>query len=253
MKQILIISPHPDDVSFALGGTLIKNKEFVINVLNIFSDKTYNVYKIDESKIKKIIIDEELRASKEMNVKSFFANFKDAQLRGYKRLSEILGKKIQEDILQKEAQLICEVKKYITDFISKSHFDYIGVCMACGEHVDHVITRNVVMELFNELNFNLFLYEDMPYSINKKWKKMELNSLKKSYKLRNYQINIAGCIERKRHLLQIYHSQVKTRDIKMIINYAGQIVNGMQLEQIWIVGRKELTRCLNENVATYKR
>lgn len=65
---------------------------------------------------------------------------------------------------------------------------WIGIPMGIGNHIDHVLVRDMVI---SQIEKGIFLYEDMPYSSNKLWVQKTLDYMNKKYKLSMHKIGFS--------------------------------------------------------------
>jgi hypothetical protein len=232
-SRVLLLSPHPDDICFSLGGSIISNKTFEIMVCTIFTKKKYNIRKMDISDVQQKVIEEEKDVISSLGVKYTSFSCEDAAMRTNQKLSKLMGPNInwpQEKKLQKSS--LEKTKNHISLLIDNYSPEYLGIPMACGWHIDHLIVRESIS--YNEYlkNIHMFFYEDMPYSCNSLWLNNAIQEIQQSFIIEPYLLNIEKVIDHKIKLCSLYYSQVKDRDIKNIINYACDNYK-VPSERIW--------------------
>lgn len=88
-----------------------------------------------------------------MGVKVSFAHFKDAKTRGYKRLSNIFGNYFElQDLPYQERSLFDKVQKAIRSVCDSWKPQWVGIPIGSGFHIDHVITREAAITVYNGMN-----------------------------------------------------------------------------------------------------
>ncbi len=228
--KVLIVSPHPDDACFSLGGFILKNHEADITVWDVFSEQEYSVAGSNETDAKEQIKREEEAAMQALDVSLVMDDMPEAGLRGYARLSDILNFSFADF---KEKQLGEKVYDRFDYLAEKINPDIIFIPLGCGAHVDHLITREVVLDWWHRQrkNVRLFLYEELPYGLNKAW----MNQALESYpcKLKESFIEIDDFTHRKAEIMSLYKSQIKDREIRAVITHSGSIIQGHNIERIW--------------------
>lgn len=240
MNRIMIMSPHPDDVFLSLGASIIKGNEKTM-VCDIFNVQEYSVLKESKEVARKRIIEEEKEVSKQAGVQLKMYDFPEAGLRGYKRLSQILNYKFDDN------QLICDERGIYQQIILMMHNEilefkpqWVGIPLGCGKHIDHIIVREAILNLYkriqNEHKFKIFLYEDLPYSLEQKW----LSEACEEYRKRNMIIKERllpvddEILKKKKQMISLYKSQLRKRDVNHIITYSKKLHEIGYNERIWI-------------------
>lgn len=240
-KKILIVSPHPDDASFSLGGSIMKYEGFDIHVWNIFTVQDYTILKESSHQAKSRILEEEKKAMGKTKAHVHFHGLIEAGNRGYKKLSQMFyWKRNQWSTDEDEKKVFESVYEGFTKLVNKLKPDWIGIPIGCGGHIDHVIARDVVEYWWQsnkgKVSWGLFLYEELPYAINEKWIRESLEECRDSFgTLRGFHIDISKYIDSKADLIREYKSQIKERDVRGICDYAKSIRDNRFCERIWIV------------------
>lgn len=235
-KKYIVLSPHPDDTCFSIGGTILKNRlEAKFINCDVFTEKKYNILNLPEDGINDIILKEETDAMRALGISNIMLGYMDVYLRKKCKLSEVFGKKFSRDHIRQES-IYEQVKQSITKVINEVNPTGIFAPLGCGWHTDHLIVRIGVEEIIKtRQNLRLFLYEDMPYSANEGWLKEVLHDVEKKYHIKNYINQIDDVIESKNAIIHLYKTQVKERDIRMMNNYMSSIRKGFVCERIWEV------------------
>lgn len=239
-SKVMIISPHPDDTCFAIGGIILKHTDQMdfINY-DVFSNKIYNINKTSSENIKRYILEEEDKAMMELGLHNLYLDYEEAYLRLKCKLSDIMGKKIEKDEILNNP-IFYSLSISIKAIIFEHNPDCLIIPMGCGWHVDHLLVKYCILELISKENIEvrLFFYEDMPYSCNKIWYKDALDELKRDFVLEEYIINIDDYLEKKLNIMNIYETQLKKRDIRLIKEYIQNILPGCACERIWEAFKK---------------
>lgn len=239
--DIVILSPHPDDACFSLGGSILKHKDDDITVWNIFSRQEFSILKEDSNNALERIKAEELEVCHNLQVSVVFEDYPEAGLRGFQRLSEIIGAPwpIKNNRVQEQQTYNSLISKIESFLINKNHI-YLGLPLGSGAHIDHLMCREAALHVLNNslkaIDCNVFFYEDLPYSINQSWLDSAIGTLKiRGYKLKPMLLDISNYVAKKEYIMSLYKSQIKQRDIKKMLSYAKEIEPSKYCERIWIL------------------
>lgn len=234
-SKYLIVSPHPDDACFSLGGSILRFRSHHIMIWDVFTNKKFNVLNINDLNAQKLILKEEYEAIRCMHVNCVLGDLKDAQLRGYKRLSEIVGVPVDVGcLIKKEQNVYREIKEKFKEILNEWRPNVIGIPMGVGYHIDHILSREAVLEIQKRHDFKIFFYEDLPYAHNEKWLKDALEHLQRRMKIKEFKIQVDTYFKEKEALLRIYKSQIKDRDIRLIKQYMMSFDEPCAYERVWI-------------------
>ncbi len=224
LDNSLIISPHCDDACFSLGGTLLKSKEILI--WNIFSYQKYSLEKKGLHSSDLQILQEEYAFLQRINAIGIFEGLKDAFDRGESKLSNVMCTNIN-DIFNNEQNKKCFINVYnrISMLCETLNPSIVCVPIASGNHVDHLIVREAVIKLLkNDDTFKskkVYLYEDLPYSSNKKWLDDSLEYIKSNgIRISPIEIDVTKEFKDKINLINIYKSQFSQRMQNQIIEHS---------------------------------
>lgn len=164
-------------------------------------------------------------------------NLLEAELRGYHGMKNILFKnisKILSDVQNKEIYYrICECAY---ELINRLNIEWIGIPLGCGGHIDHILSRNSILDNPEIIrNVKIFLYEDLPYSVNSRWVNKALNDdIYSERVLEEKLIDISDQINKKIELMSIYKSQLDEASVMDIVNHAKGFESGKAYERIWL-------------------
>jgi len=230
-EDILLVSPHPDDVALSLECTI--RKHLLGNrccIWNVFTKKIYNKIQLKQSEVENIVKQEEYMMWAAKKCKIIYDNFEDAQIRLNCRVGKIVGNEAEKYQAYKEnTNLVSVLNARLMEIYNQYTPKWIGIPMGIGNHIDHVLVRDMVI---SQIEKGIFLYEDMPYSANKLWVQKTVDYMNKKYKISMHKIGFShDDLHAKLKFLSIYKSQVTERDLRLIRKYYED--NGMN-EKIWI-------------------
>lgn len=228
--KVLIVSPHPDDACFSLGGYILKNHGADITVWDVFSQQEYSVADNNKTDAKEQIKREEEAVMSALDISLVMEGLPEAGLRGYARLSDILNFSFADFKEKQLGEKVYDRFDYLADKINP---DIIFIPLGCGAHVDHLIAREVILDWRHkhQNSVRLFLYEELPYGLNTDWMKKALDSC--TCKLKESFIEIDGLTDRKAEIMSLYKSQIKDREIRAVITHSGSLIQGHNIERIW--------------------
>lgn len=200
-EEVLIVSPHPDDACFALGGMLLKEKNRHFYIWDIFNVQSFSILNEDSDKAMKRIMDEEKCFLYKVQGVGIIEDIKEASLRGYDSLKRILfndKKPIYDKEENKEIynRLARRIKEIITEINPKRVYLPMGV----GGHIDHLIVRDAVISVIEGFpNIEFYFYEEMPYSVNQRWVGKALENAWNKEKLLPILVEIDDYIDKKKN------------------------------------------------------
>lgn len=235
-RRIVLLSPHPDDIAYSLGGSVYlippNCHSIIITVFNksiYVSESSTNLNKQNITLLRKR---EELSYADRIGVQQFFLNFPDASILGYTAQSELQG-----NYKDKRFKYVCSK---IDNLLCSISPDLIFCPIAIGKHIDHRIVFEAAYLSFLKNKWNMLYYEDLPYVYYAD--KVDLTTLtvdKLKTKTSTIFCDITEVIEKKRSNLFIYQSQVTPRDETAIINYAQRIhfERNCFAERLWYEGQ----------------
>ena len=237
MQNVLIVSPHPDDACFALGGSVMRYQSEDIYVWDLFTVQNFNILNEVSEKAQQRILSEENEFLSSVQAEGIIENFPEAELRGYNGLKNILFKNISKIILNAQNKEIYDrICVRTADLINSLKIEWIGIPLGCGGHVDHILARNAMLENLEICrDVKIFLYEDLPYSVNSRWVSKALkDDIFSGHILEEKRIDISEQISKKIELMQIYKSQLDEASVMAIVNHAKGFEDGKVFERIWL-------------------
>ncbi|GLW05850.1 hypothetical protein Misp01_09800 [Microtetraspora sp. NBRC 13810] len=158
-SRVLLLSPHPDDIAWSLGGTLarMRGNSAELHVLTFFTQTRYapsHPANGDPREVSRVREEEERAWARENGVLLRRATLEDASLRGYDDDTE-MGAEPAEDVVR-------QVAEHVRTTVSDVDPGLVLVPLAAGGHVDHAAVRLAAAELVPPAR--LAWYEDLPYA-----------------------------------------------------------------------------------------
>lgn len=169
MKKILVLSPHLDDAAFSLGPYLAEtSKKNKITVATVFTKTVKDLSDfamacqldkglscdVDYMNIRR---KEDVEWSERIGVEIIHGLLPEAPHRGYNSAKELFG------LITESLDFKYALKDWFFDLLQKTEPDVIFCPLGVGNHVDHVLVRQMVLD--QGLNrILLFLYKDLPYA-----------------------------------------------------------------------------------------
>lgn len=227
-KTTCIVAPHCDDAMLSVGGYILQNKG--THVIDLFATTAWTTLDIDMSveEITSMNQTEERWAMTESAATLELIETPEALMRGYKQWNEPVLKKTDYDLVE---ELWSKIN------VRLATYDQVFFPIAPGDHVDHRIVRQVILDHADEImdkDVALYCYEDLPYS----WYgglEEALTFIRKKYRLMSEVIDISSVFEQKLSVLAKYRSQLSESDIQKVRDYALDVGNGSAIERIWRV------------------
>lgn len=226
IKSTLVLSAHCDDAILSIGGFLLNEDSSSIEIADIFGTCAWTVLdtNLGTDEITKLNIEEENEVSRITNITVNIFDNPEALLRDYKNWND--------SISNNDNALISNITTTITSLVKNRKRVFFP--MAIGEHVDHAILFNIVLNLIPIINDDceIFMYEDLPYA----WyedpvKYLETKTI--AYPVKPIIIDISSCIKDKLKLLHTYKSQLSIKELQKVEEYARRVNNGTPSERIW--------------------
>jgi len=157
--RVLLLSPHPDDIAWSLGGTLARMRGAGAepHVLTFFTRTRYaptHPAHGDRLEVSRVREEEERAWARANGVLLHRATLDDSSLRGYDDDTE-LGAEPAADVVSK-------VARHVETVLSEVDPGLVLVPLAAGGHVDHAAVRIAAAKLVPPAL--LAWYEDLPYA-----------------------------------------------------------------------------------------
>lgn len=234
--EILIFSPHCDDVMFSIGGAILNG---YFKNINPYIFYTNSMYCLQKSKIKtakditKIRLHEELRTFKKLGVCPIFLKFDDATLREYSCEEAYLSKKNNP----KEDSSFVGVRERVYRIIKNKKDKILLFPLGLGYNIDHRVLSNIGVEL-SKIGYLVLFYEDIGYDMTKR------DNLIKDY-IREEKLDLTSRtfyfkdIKNKMKFCKMYKTQIS----RELLNDIMGIAINRGGERIW--STKEVFKQLN--------
>lgn len=196
-ESVLVLEPHPDD--FALSALAYTIGRYNANVLNIFTKTTLKYFpwmnKIELSAIEyeKIRLEESSMVVKSM-LNQKFKSLKEKSMRITKKKNQLIESEIFNAV---NNELECD-KALLT----------LMVPMGVGEHPDHLIIYNTIMNNYDKFkNYKILLYPEYPYSRCKKKYYDRMKFINDHYIVKPIIVNIEDYLDNIVDCISAYKSQ----------------------------------------------
>lgn len=173
MNRILILSPHPDDAVWSLGGLMQEfSRRYDIVVLSVFDGDpetraTVLLNSAQEHKWRQFTDAgfrrrEDLKAVQSLNSHLLSMGYPDAALRCDDRdfLYSSLDNLFVDIEHSRKISVPDDLRIHVTSQIEPS--DIVLAPLGLGGHIDHLITRKIAMTLDNPIAF----YPEFPYALD---------------------------------------------------------------------------------------
>jgi LmbE family N-acetylglucosaminyl deacetylase len=157
-SRVLLLSPHPDDIAWSLGGTLTRLHDAGVGVwtLTFFTRSRYapGHPAQDVEHVSAVRAAEERRWADSTGVLLLRGELPDAGLRGFDDDTE-LGAEPEQDIVLAATDLLHDV-------LGTLDVDAVFAPGSRGGHVDHAAVRRAAEQL--PAGLPLLHYDDLPYA-----------------------------------------------------------------------------------------
>lgn len=196
-KSVLVLEPHPDD--FALSALAYSINSYDVQVLNIFTKTTLDYFpwkdkvNLNSEQYEELRIKESIFAINKM-LKQNFSTIREKST----RITDKKETEIKEIIIKATLDILNNNKTIET----------ILVPMGVGEHPDHIIIYNTIMENYNLFkDYKIVLYPEYPYARSNKNYNDRLEFIKRQAKIRDIKIKIDKYLDLIVNAIMVYKSQ----------------------------------------------
>jgi len=194
---ILVLEPHPDDFALsALGYSLNRYNAIILNIfskMNLDSFTWKDNISISQKEYEKLRLDESKLVIKKI-LKQKFLSLKEKSMR----------------ITNKDANYVTQkITNNVDKIISTTNtIDTILVPMGIGEHPDHMIVYDAIIEKYSiDKHIKVILYPEYPYARCKKDYNNRTKQINKKYKIKPIVVNIEPNIDILADAISAYKSQ----------------------------------------------
>ncbi len=225
--KISVLSPHIDDAAFGLALTISKcaNNNIQITIINCFTVTKWTAIAVENKEIgavSRLRKDEDAAFYRQINpnIKIVNLDLLDAPLRnGYIFQNQ--------PFQQNELELIEDLKKLL-----QQHVDELLFCpLAIGNHIDHAICREAVVELYKK--GSVIFFEDLPYAqrIGEDQLRRHIKYLEDllDIEFENYTIEVEKSAFDKEQSIRVYNSQLNEEIISEITSHRDALGG----ERLW--------------------
>jgi LmbE family N-acetylglucosaminyl deacetylase len=178
-QDILAISPHLDDAVLSAGGrlaALAADEQTWVTVYTVFAGPAAPPYSATAERLHGLMDltgdpvrerrDEDLAAHAELGTIARHGRFPDSIYRTRADGSWLVGNDPTDEPDGDEPELHRSVTAAIGSLIGELRPSIVLTCAALGDHVDHVRTRDAVLDaVSHHPGVRLQLWEDLPYGL----------------------------------------------------------------------------------------
>ncbi|MCX7113391.1 MAG: PIG-L family deacetylase [Proteobacteria bacterium] len=229
------VSPHADDIAYSAIGSLSNTpeaaKKWLVTVFSVSCWSFEHALNPDAAV--------EVTAKRKQEDGGFATLFDceyialplvDSSLRAYHGGGEY-------QVNPHDDPIYWQVKILLSDLIMQLPNDTVFYLpLGIGHHVDHLIVREAVKEIVNDLN-RLVFYEDLPYADQFSDAQIEAVALSIDPRLSPMLIAMQEYWDTKAQAIQLYPSQLEANTYSRIHHYARRI--GKEgYERVWVVKNK---------------
>ena len=233
-RDILLVSPHADDVAYSLGGHLITGalpgKHCVL--VTVFSVSDFAPYLLppsgDSRVVSQVRADEDRRFAMSHDLQLIRLDHQEAPIRDNIRHVNDLFKNHLEIIGH---PYLPQVRATIGGLLQLKRWSKVFGPLGLGGHIDHLLVRETLDSLFRK-GSRFFFYEDLPYAgeIAVEDYHSELPLLTAG--MASTSLPPSDWLDLKLKCLKFYGSQVADKDLCSVIE-ATDRANG---ERVWTHG-----------------
>lgn len=195
-KKILVIEPHPDDYALSALAYSINNKVIVANIfskMKIDSFTWKNYIDIDTNEYEMLRLKES-----EFSINKLLDN----QFISMKEESTRINKKELNIIKNNISKFIRNILK------SNPEIDTIMVPMGIGNHPDHIIVHDTIMEELKTISrYKIVFYPEYPYARCKANYEKRMEQIKKVYNIKPVVVDAEGKLDILTDAVSAYRSQ----------------------------------------------
>ena len=264
----ILVSPHPDDVAFSVGGTILTTllpRPFLI--VSLFTRSAYAPYHAgnhDPDTVSLIREKEDMAFAQSTGSHLVRLNFRDSALNVGTRegkfpllfLSTLLYKwprpesPFERNLTRISSKgppmlkhrLILEAARFdrryrlleaaISKLLHKNQDAVLISPLGLGCHPDHLLASRACKRL-GHLADKVYYYEDLPYARRYSIEGIAKHARGLDRKLRPLRVDISGLVESKTRNLLLYRSQVSSDHVMETKEHTARLGNGAWFEELW--------------------
>ena len=215
--RILIISPHMDDAFLSLGG-LISGYSTAIDfqIIAIFGNDPWctfhDRFRLQKRHLNALRKREDKFSAWMCNCRIQIWDFVSSPQRGHQIWNGEYDPILDDDVKQK-------ILNKIESFITKNKIDVVLWPLGVGGHTDHRLVSSIPRELTSKHLCKFSFYEDLPYSaFDFHWQTWPPSNVMSS--MTPFYIPIETSLNYKRHILDVYRSQLVPNETYLICEYS---------------------------------
>jgi LmbE family N-acetylglucosaminyl deacetylase len=227
-KKVLVISPHLDDAVLSCAEYLLwlKKSNYDIHVLTVFTsfanknicreamEYMRNSGVSNQTDFEAMRKKEDGIAMNMLGVRFSHLDFTDGWFRSHGKTVLYPGRELfLGKVSSLDSNLMSRLMRKMREYTG---YDLILAPFGVGKHVDHIICRNIISEIFN--NHDIHFYCEYPYFLHRANWTAELMLSLILKKKRMFQ-----CTDNKRKILNAYKSQIPLL-FKDSVNYSEIIL-----------------------------
>lgn len=236
-RLTLIISPHPDDLAFSIGGTILKGRRSTGKLaVTVFTRSSYGPFGCEGLSTEQISArrrDEDRRFFKTVGIPYVHLDFPDTTLRGYPNFESAREKERASD-----DPIFPTVRDTLRNLAELIGVESVILPLGVGNHIDHLISRDALR--FPKQGWNYIYYEDVPYTTGFSLTEIDELARRVDAELRPFYTRIRDVISIKMRNLRLYASQVGKEEINLAMAHCKRLGPREQpAERIWSCRRFE--------------
>lgn len=213
-RGTLVLSPHPDDAAFSIGGLLHEGAFAPVTIVTVFGRTNFlgaRGFQRDAEEATSIRRAEDAAFAAAIGADLISCELPDASIRLGPSLESIFG--------GDEAAPV-ELRGMLSEIVHRVRPALILAPAAIGGHVDHRILHTVAPQLARSCGAALAYYEDLPYA---EWISVEgisLHFARISADLRPFDVVPGGALVTKLRSIMLYRTQAMETWVASIRRHA---------------------------------
>lgn len=233
-REVVLLSPHPDDAALSATGCLLRAIEAGQRVRIVVPFCRTNFSRLPGELSVELV--SRLRKREDATFVALLGaaacvhwlDLPDAAIRPGVGLAAIFRDGPLDDAAERLATDLVTLLKPLMDGCSR-----LLVPLALGGHLDHRIVRLAGERLGRLLDVPIAFYEDMPYATQPPSDAEHIATQLQQQGMRPELIDCPELLQRKRRALACYGSQLDAGQIDGVIGYADGLRPGQGAERLW--------------------